>query len=130
MLWASCLLSWSFSCRRCRQLCFQRLQDTKRGKTEHPVLLSVPVSFPLEDYESATQLVFEKFHALGLYVLQQPLAAVYSHGLVTGLVIDLGHETTGMLALYELTDTISPRLRDLRSFLHVLRWLRYHARHR
>jgi actin-related protein len=79
-----------------RQHCFQKLQPQKRGKNEeHPILLSVPVHFPLDDWEQATQVAFERLHALGFYVLHQPLAAVYSHGLVTGLVIDIGHETTG-----------------------------------
>lgn len=104
----------------------QKLQPSKRGKAEHPILLSVPVHFSLDDWEQGTQVAFERMHALGFYVLQQPLAAVYSHGLVTGVAVDLGHETIGSLLPSPQQKEAMPWF-SLRRLLLQLQFDRYHA---
>ncbi|KAI9024754.1 actin family [Hyaloraphidium curvatum] len=87
------------------QHCFQRLQQQqqpqKKAKAEHPLLLSVPVSFALDSWELATQAAFERLQVLGFYIVQQPLMALYSHALVTGLVVDLGHDSIDITPVFD-----------------------------
>lgn len=67
----------------------------KRARNDWSVMLSVPVSWSKEDHKRATQFMFEEMNILAFSVIEQPLVAMFGHNLTTGLVIDIGHETTG-----------------------------------
>jgi actin-related protein len=60
------------------------------------VLVSVPQSWTKHQLERIVQLFFENFNAPGIYIATQPLMALYGCGVVTGLVIDIGHNTTNV----------------------------------
>ncbi|KAI9023871.1 actin family [Phycomyces nitens] len=66
----------------------------KKSRNESPVLLTVPVGWTKEEHERITQIFFENFNVPGLYIAPQPLLALYGCGSVSGLIIDIGHETT------------------------------------
>eukprot|EP00842_Homolaphlyctis_polyrhiza_P006640 jgi/Hompol1/6978/HPOL_005135-RA len=73
----------------------------QRSKNQHPVLLTVPMSWSRTDQERATQILFEYINAPGIYLLEQPLAALYGIGVVSGLVVDIGHATTDIVAVFD-----------------------------
>jgi actin-related protein len=53
----------------------------------------VPISWGVDDIERLVQLMFENMNVPGLYVADSALMAVYGCGVLSGLVIDIGHET-------------------------------------
>jgi actin-related protein len=66
----------------------------KQMHNESPVMLLVPVEWSKNDAEIATQILFESFNVPGMFILEKPLAVVYGVGIMSGLVIDIGYETT------------------------------------
>ncbi|RUP50538.1 actin family [Jimgerdemannia flammicorona] len=83
-----------------RQILFKEL-PIKKTRNESPVLLSVPTSWTKEEYERITQIFFESFNVPGLYVAEQPLMSLYGCGSVSGVVIDIGHETTNVTSIVD-----------------------------
>ncbi|CAM0136604.1 hypothetical protein VKS41_003408 [Umbelopsis sp. WA50703] len=75
------------------QILFKELA-IKKSRNECPVLLAVPQSWTKHQLERVVQLFFENFNAPGVYIASQPLMALYGCGAVTGLIIDIGHNTT------------------------------------
>jgi actin-related protein len=75
------------------------------GKLERmdPITVLIPNSWSHSDLEKITQILFEKLNVPALYLLEEPLAAMYGVGNITGLVIDIGHETTDITAIYDNT---------------------------
>ncbi|KAI9503518.1 hypothetical protein GGI25_003963 [Coemansia spiralis] len=59
-----------------------------------PIMFSVPPLWPKTDLESLTQIAFEHLNAPTIVISEQPLAAIYGNGEVTGLVVDFGHAMT------------------------------------
>lgn len=68
----------------------------KRSRNASPVLMVVPTDWTKEEHERITQIFFENFNVPGLYLAEEPLMTIYGCGVVTGLVIDIGHNSTGM----------------------------------
>ncbi|KAJ3081810.1 hypothetical protein HK102_002110 [Quaeritorhiza haematococci] len=66
----------------------------RRQRNDAPVLISVPSWWSKKEYERITQMMFEKFNTPGIQIVQQPLMALYGCGLTSGLVIDMGHQTS------------------------------------
>lgn len=56
----------------------------------------MPQSWTKEQLERIVQMFFESFNAPGVYIATQPLMALYGCGVVTGLVVDIGHNTTNV----------------------------------
>ncbi|KAJ1974611.1 hypothetical protein H4R35_003531 [Dimargaris xerosporica] len=56
---------------------------------ECPVLLTTPCQWSRDELERTTQVFFERFNVPGLYIVEQPLLALYGCGMLTGLVIDI-----------------------------------------
>ncbi|OZJ02795.1 hypothetical protein BZG36_04424 [Bifiguratus adelaidae] len=89
-----------------------KLLPIKKSRNESPVLISVPPTMSKTAREKLTQIFFESFNAPGLYVAEQPLLSLYGCGVVTGLVIDIGHEFTYVTPIvdsgvqYHLCETI------------------------
>ena len=59
------------------------------------MIVSLPLSWGRDDVECLTQFLFEVMNVPGLFLLEQPLAAVYGYGVTGGMVLDLGYETIG-----------------------------------
>ncbi|KAI8914484.1 actin family [Gorgonomyces haynaldii] len=74
-----------------------------RSKNDRPVLLTVPVGWTRREISLATQVLFEQLNIPMLYMIEQPLASIYACGVSTGVVIDIGHETTTFVPIFENT---------------------------
>ncbi|RUS20556.1 actin family, partial [Endogone sp. FLAS-F59071] len=83
-----------------RHVLFKEL-PIKKARNESPVLLTVPSSWTKEEYERITQIFFESFNVPGLYVAEQPLMALYGCGSVSGVVIDIGHDTIDVVSIVD-----------------------------
>ncbi|KAG0052775.1 hypothetical protein BGZ83_002129 [Gryganskiella cystojenkinii] len=66
----------------------------KRSRNASPVLMVVPTDWTKEEHERITQIFFENFNVPGLYLAEEPLMTLYGCAAVTGLVIDIGHNST------------------------------------
>ena len=53
------------------------------------------------DRERLTQMMFESFNVSGLYVAEQPVAALYAVGKVTGVSVDVGYSVTDVAPVVE-----------------------------
>ncbi|KAJ3318553.1 general RNA polymerase II transcription factor [Boothiomyces sp. JEL0866] len=63
-------------------------------QNESPVLLNVPIKWSRDEIENVVKLMFEELNVPALFLLDQPLASLYGIGVVTGVVIDIGHTST------------------------------------
>ncbi|KAJ3253472.1 general RNA polymerase II transcription factor [Boothiomyces macroporosus] len=63
-------------------------------QNESPVLLNVPIKWSRDEIENVVKMMFEELNVPALYLLDQPLASLYGIGVVTGVVIDIGHTST------------------------------------
>ncbi|KAH9275539.1 hypothetical protein BASA83_001821 [Batrachochytrium salamandrivorans] len=75
----------------------------ERATNNNPVLLTVPISWSRDDQNNATQILFEYVNTPGIYLLDQPVAALYGAGVTSGLVVDIGHTTTDISPVFENT---------------------------
>ncbi|KAG2197050.1 actin family [Mucor mucedo] len=66
----------------------------KKSRNESPVLISVPVQWTKLEHERITQIFFESFNVPGVYIAAQPLLTLFGCGTVSGIVVDIGSETT------------------------------------
>jgi actin-related protein 9 len=73
----------------------------KRSRNASPVLMVVPSDWTKEEHERITQIFFENFNVPGLYLAEEPLMTLYGCAAVTGLVIDIGHNSTGKGSVME-----------------------------
>ncbi|KAI9091435.1 actin family [Phlyctochytrium arcticum] len=72
-----------------------------RSRNEWSLMLAVPMSWGKQDVMRATQIVFEDLNMLCLSVIEQPLAALHGCNVQTGVVIDIGHETTDITPIID-----------------------------
>ncbi|KAI9361713.1 actin family [Pilaira anomala] len=66
----------------------------KKSRNESPVLIAVPVQWTKLDHERITQIFFENFNVPGVYIAPQPLLTLFGCGTVSGIVVDIGSQTT------------------------------------
>ncbi|KAJ2398189.1 hypothetical protein GGI23_003287, partial [Coemansia sp. RSA 2559] len=59
-----------------------------------PILFSIPALWPKTDLERLAQVAFEHLNAPAIVIAEQPLAALYGNGKMSGFVVDIGHTTT------------------------------------
>ncbi|CAO3571378.1 unnamed protein product [Mortierella alpina] len=76
-----------------RHVLFKEL-GIKRSRNASPVLMVVPTAWTKEEHERITQIFFENFNVPGLYLAEEPLMTIYGCATLTGLVIDIGHNST------------------------------------
>ncbi|KAJ3416629.1 hypothetical protein HDV05_000911 [Chytridiales sp. JEL 0842] len=67
--------------------------EIRRSKNDAAVLVCLPLTWSQADIERLVQLLFEKMNVPGLYIAEKPLMALFGCGVLSGLVIDVGHET-------------------------------------
>ncbi|KAJ1566660.1 hypothetical protein HK405_008929, partial [Cladochytrium tenue] len=65
----------------------------RRRRNATPVLVAVPPTWGVPDVERLVQLMFETMNVPGLYIADVPLMAAFGCGVLSGLVIDFGHES-------------------------------------
>ncbi|GJJ73672.1 actin-related protein 9 [Entomortierella parvispora] len=73
----------------------------KRSRNASPVLMVVPSDWTKEEHERITQIFFENFNVPGLYLAEEPLMTLYGCATVTGLVIDIGHNSTDITPIID-----------------------------
>lgn len=64
-----------------------------------PIALVTPSSWSQDDKERVTHMFFEKFLVPAFYIIEDSLASLFAYGRQTGLVIDIGYETTTITAI-------------------------------
>ena len=69
-------------------------------KNDFPVLL-LTRNESKREMEQMMQIMFETLNVPGLYLLDSSLASLYACGLVTGLVIDIGYNSTRICPVFE-----------------------------
>ncbi|KAJ3329068.1 Actin-like protein arp9 (SWI/SNF complex component arp9), partial [Gonapodya sp. JEL0774] len=77
------------------------LCDCDPNRNDHPVVVSVPAFWSIESMQRLTQILFEECSVPGFYLVEQSIAAVYAMGVVSGLVLDVGHEVTTVCAVID-----------------------------
>ena len=68
---------------------------------ETPVLVTERSCAPKEDRERIAQYMFEEAQTPALFIGEQPLMCMYSCGILTGLVIDVGHTKTDITPIID-----------------------------
>ena len=74
---------------------------------EGACLITEPLFTSKADRERLTQMMFESFNVSGLYIAEQPVAALYAVGKVTGVSVDVGYSVTDVAPVVE-GSVISP----------------------
>ncbi|KAI9001612.1 actin family [Gaertneriomyces semiglobifer] len=93
---------WEATAALWKQILMRELQKPiKRARNNWALMLAVPLTWSKDDYMRATQIVFEELNMLAFAIIEQPLTALYGCNLQTGLVIDIGHETTDITPILE-----------------------------
>jgi len=74
---------------------------------EGACMITEPLFTSKADRERLTQMMFESFNVSGLYIAEQPVAALYAVGKVTGVSVDVGYSVTDVAPVVE-GSVISP----------------------
>ncbi|CAO2607047.1 Actin-85C (Fragment) [Lemmus lemmus] len=64
------------------------------------ILTEAPLS-PKANREKMTQIMFETFETLGMYMAIQAVLSLYASGYTTGIVMDSGDRTTNTVPIYK-----------------------------
>ena len=67
----------------------------RRSRNTCPTLVILPPHWSPLESERLAQLMFENMNVPGLYLADAPVMAAFGCGVLTALVIDIGHETMG-----------------------------------
>jgi len=81
------------------EYCFSN--ELRVDASEHKVLLTEAPRNPKANREKMTQLMFETFQCMGLYVAIQAVLSLYSNGRTTGMVVDSGDGVTHTVPVFE-----------------------------
>jgi actin-related protein len=68
---------------------------------EHPVIFTECALNPIENQEHMIEIMFETFNIPILYSNMQSLCSLYASGRTTGCVVDLGHEVSHIVPVYD-----------------------------
>jgi actin-related protein 9 len=110
-----------------KHVLFNQLQ-LRRVQNESPVILTLPSNLSRPDLERTCQIFFERFNVAGFSILERPLAQLFAANVSTGVVIDIGYESTDITPINEsflvrnACQATTVGLRDCQDYLaHALR---------
>ncbi|KAF9564275.1 actin-like ATPase domain-containing protein [Agrocybe pediades] len=83
-----------------KYILFTRLQR-RRVQNESPVLFSFPSGASRDTYERICQVFFERFNVAGFAILERPMAQLYAANSLSGVVVDIGEESTDITPIYD-----------------------------
>ncbi|KAF7508414.1 Actin-like protein [Endocarpon pusillum] len=75
--------------------------ELKTMSEEHPVLLTEAPLNPIQNRETAAQILFETFNVPALYIAVQATLSLYAAGRTTGVVLDVGDGVSHAVPVYE-----------------------------
>ncbi|KAI8849382.1 actin family [Chytridium lagenaria] len=73
----------------------------RRAMNECPTLIAVPIYWGNDDIDRLCQIMFEIINVPGLYIADSPLMAAFGSGVLSGVVVDIGHEITSVTPVVE-----------------------------
>lgn len=68
---------------------------------EHKCTITLPLLYTPKMKNQLLESMFEVFNVPAIYLMEQPLAALYAHGKLTGTVVLIGHEFTVSVPIYQ-----------------------------
>ncbi|MDP2437515.1 MAG: hypothetical protein Q8P67_17365, partial [archaeon] len=77
------------------------VNEMRVNPSSSPVCLTEPPLMPRGDREHMVQMLFERFQVPAVYMTSQPLMALHSLGLRSGIVLDCGHGVTHAVPVYD-----------------------------
>jgi len=66
-----------------------------------PILATEPLMTSKNDRSTFVQMFFESFETPGFFLAEQSLMSLYGVGAQTGLVVDIGHEKTDIIPIFD-----------------------------
>ena len=76
------------------------VNELKVEPAEYNILLTETPMNPKENTEKMTQLMFETFNVLGLYIANEPVLSLYSIGKYSGISSDLGENISYFVPIF------------------------------
>lgn len=73
------------------------LSETK----SNPVIVSEAPFAPYKNKAKMAEILFEKLHVENLYITNTSTLALYANGKTSGIVVDLGYQTSSCVPIYE-----------------------------
>ncbi|PBK99350.1 actin-like ATPase domain-containing protein [Armillaria gallica] len=83
-----------------KHVLFNQLQR-RRAQNESPVILTIQPGMPRSTYEKICQIFFERFNVAGFAIVERPMAQIYAGNSLSGVVVDIGYNTTDITPIYE-----------------------------
>ena len=75
--------------------------ELRAAPEEHNVMITELLKYPKEIREKIAQLMFESFNVPGLFIVNPAILSLYDAGKYTGFVVDLGHEISQFVPIYD-----------------------------
>ena len=75
--------------------------ELRAAPEEHNVMITELLKYPKEIREKIAQLMFESFNVPGLFIVNPAILSLYEAGKYTGFVVDLGHEISQFVPIYD-----------------------------
>jgi actin-related protein 9 len=73
----------------------------RRVQNESPVLICLPPGLSRAVHTRLCQMFFERFNVAGYTTIDRPLAQLYAANSLSGVVVDIGWETTDITPIYD-----------------------------
>ena len=77
------------------------LKRLRVNKEDYNILVTEPILSPKRNKEKISEIIFEKFNMVSLYVANQAMLSLYASGKITGIVLDSGEGLTQIVPIYE-----------------------------
>lgn len=90
------IVNWESTEVLCRHLYANELHCASNDRS---VVMTEPVDNPVEKRLKTIRLLFDHFHVPAVYMQNTAILALHASGRTTGLVVDLGHDSTTCVAV-------------------------------